>query len=304
MLATDNSSSWGYTNDASNPCFTQANNNSNNNRSVEYGYSKDLISENRRFPSFKQNSSSTTNKTPLSSITTLLSHKATIQIPVDENPNSDFQNHTTINAEEQRLEDDDDENEQEVEKEDVDVFIDFQAPASCHYGEFSRSSPVNYFNALQNNFEQNGATAPNVQKLWEFGNTGTPSTPYQFSCPSFYTTSSAIHQNTSTNLCNNQVVPTSRKRRQAANARERKRMEGLNKAFDALRNVVPSISRRRKLSKYETLQMALNYIAELGRLLNKDEDKKETSSTEDKESAAKSETQKNTNIKMEILKKM
>ncbi|XP_002124707.4 uncharacterized protein LOC778546 [Ciona intestinalis] len=59
----------------------------------------------------------------------------------------------------------------------------------------------------------------------------------------------------------------SRKRRQAANARERRRMEGLNKAFDSLRKVVPSISRRRKLSKYETLQMALSYIEELGRIL-------------------------------------
>uniref|UniRef100_H2Y9S4 BHLH domain-containing protein n=1 Tax=Ciona savignyi TaxID=51511 RepID=H2Y9S4_CIOSA len=67
----------------------------------------------------------------------------------------------------------------------------------------------------------------------------------------------------------------SKKRRQAANARERRRMEGLNKAFDSLRKVVPSISRRRKLSKYETLQMALSYIEELGRILHpesKDDD--------------------------------
>ncbi|XP_060840069.1 musculin-like [Rhopalosiphum padi] len=56
----------------------------------------------------------------------------------------------------------------------------------------------------------------------------------------------------------------SRKRRRlAANARERRRMNGLNKAFDRLRGVVPAADDERKLSKYETLQMALTYIVAL-----------------------------------------
>ncbi|XP_027848885.1 helix-loop-helix protein ngn-1-like [Aphis gossypii] len=56
----------------------------------------------------------------------------------------------------------------------------------------------------------------------------------------------------------------SRKRRRlAANARERRRMDGLNKAFDRLRGVVPAADDERKLSKYETLQMALTYIVAL-----------------------------------------
>ncbi|KFM77050.1 Basic helix-loop-helix transcription factor, partial [Stegodyphus mimosarum] len=46
-----------------------------------------------------------------------------------------------------------------------------------------------------------------------------------------------------------------KKRRLAANARERRRMHSLNVAFDRLRDVVPSIGNDRKLSKYETLQM-------------------------------------------------
>lgn len=58
-----------------------------------------------------------------------------------------------------------------------------------------------------------------------------------------------------------------KKRRLAANARERKRMTSLNVAFDKLREVVPSISSERKLSKYETLQMAQSYIAALEKLL-------------------------------------
>ncbi|XP_076348854.1 uncharacterized protein LOC143246277 [Tachypleus tridentatus] len=60
-----------------------------------------------------------------------------------------------------------------------------------------------------------------------------------------------------------------RKRRLAANARERRRMHSLNIAFDRLREVVPSLGNDRKLSKYETLQMAQSYITALSELLDK-----------------------------------
>lgn len=55
--------------------------------------------------------------------------------------------------------------------------------------------------------------------------------------------------------------------RMAANARERRRMHKLNVAFDKLREVVPSVSDR-KLSKYETLQIAQSYIQALAELLS------------------------------------
>lgn len=58
-----------------------------------------------------------------------------------------------------------------------------------------------------------------------------------------------------------------RKRRVAANARERRRMESLNVAFDKLRSVIPSFGDDTKLSKYETLQMAQTYISALKDLL-------------------------------------
>lgn len=58
------------------------------------------------------------------------------------------------------------------------------------------------------------------------------------------------------------------RRRMAANARERKRMQGLNTAFDRLRKVVPQWGQDKKLSKYETLQMALSYIMALNRILS------------------------------------
>jgi hypothetical protein len=59
-----------------------------------------------------------------------------------------------------------------------------------------------------------------------------------------------------------------RVRRQAANARERKRMNSLNTAFDKLRTVLPELDSGRKLSKYETLQMAQQYIDSLASILH------------------------------------
>ncbi|KAI1898048.1 hypothetical protein AGOR_G00068310 [Albula goreensis] len=59
-----------------------------------------------------------------------------------------------------------------------------------------------------------------------------------------------------------------RHRRVAANARERRRMHGLNRAFDKLRSVIPSLENEKKLSKYDTLQMAQIYITELSELLD------------------------------------
>lgn len=61
-----------------------------------------------------------------------------------------------------------------------------------------------------------------------------------------------------------------KKRRLAANARERRRMNGLNEAFDRLRQVIPSLDADHKLSKFETLQMAQTYISALCELLQRE----------------------------------
>ena len=58
-----------------------------------------------------------------------------------------------------------------------------------------------------------------------------------------------------------------RTRRVQANARERRRMHSLNDAFERLREVVPCLGSDRKLSKFETLQMAQTYISALQELL-------------------------------------
>uniref|UniRef100_A0A673AMN5 Neuronal differentiation 6a n=1 Tax=Sphaeramia orbicularis TaxID=375764 RepID=A0A673AMN5_9TELE len=59
-----------------------------------------------------------------------------------------------------------------------------------------------------------------------------------------------------------------RLRRIEANARERNRMHGLNKALDSLRKVVPCCSKTSKLSKIETLRLAKNYIWALSQILH------------------------------------
>ncbi|XP_061521698.1 fer3-like protein [Phycodurus eques] len=55
--------------------------------------------------------------------------------------------------------------------------------------------------------------------------------------------------------------------RQAANVRERKRMFSLNEAFDALRKKVPTFAYEKRLSRIETLRLAIVYISFMKDLL-------------------------------------
>lgn len=56
--------------------------------------------------------------------------------------------------------------------------------------------------------------------------------------------------------------------RQAANIRERKRMFNLNEAFDQLRKKVPTFAYEKRLSRIETLRLAIVYISFMTELLN------------------------------------
>ena len=82
--------------------------------------------------------------------------------------------------------------------------------------------------------------------------------------------SSSGSSSTTTTTPTSKPVPENvmKKRRLAANARERRRMDMLNKGFDRLRTVLPGLGPERQLSKYETLQMAQSYISELQELLD------------------------------------
>ena len=58
--------------------------------------------------------------------------------------------------------------------------------------------------------------------------------------------------------------------RHAANLRERRRMQSINEAFEHLRRHIPTLPYEKKLSKVDTLRLAIGYINFLTELLNKD----------------------------------
>ncbi|XP_022080081.1 uncharacterized protein LOC110973512 [Acanthaster planci] len=61
---------------------------------------------------------------------------------------------------------------------------------------------------------------------------------------------------------------TTASQRKAANVRERRRMFNLNEAFDILRKSVPTFAYEKRLSRIETLRLAMLYITFMGDLLN------------------------------------
>lgn len=74
--------------------------------------------------------------------------------------------------------------------------------------------------------------------------------------------------------CDFNTFPSSpyKVQRHAANIRERKRMLSINSAFDELRCHVPTFPFEKRLSKIDTLRLAIAYIALLREILNSDYD--------------------------------
>ncbi len=63
--------------------------------------------------------------------------------------------------------------------------------------------------------------------------------------------------------------------RQAANQRERKRMQSINEAFEGLRAHIPTLPYEKRLSKVDTLRLAIGYISFLTELVQTDGNSKE-----------------------------
>ena len=63
--------------------------------------------------------------------------------------------------------------------------------------------------------------------------------------------------------------------RQAANLRERKRMLSINEAFEGLRAHIPTLPYEKRLSKVDTLRLAIGYISFLTELVQSDIHSKE-----------------------------
>lgn len=58
--------------------------------------------------------------------------------------------------------------------------------------------------------------------------------------------------------------------RHAANMRERKRMQSINEAFEGLRHHIPTLPYEKRLSKVDTLRLAIGYIGFLSDIINSD----------------------------------
>ncbi|KAJ8273002.1 hypothetical protein GJAV_G00096210 [Gymnothorax javanicus] len=58
--------------------------------------------------------------------------------------------------------------------------------------------------------------------------------------------------------------------RQAANVRERRRMQSINDAFEGLRSHIPTLPYEKRLSKVDTLRLAIGYINFLAELVHSD----------------------------------
>lgn len=59
--------------------------------------------------------------------------------------------------------------------------------------------------------------------------------------------------------------------------RERRRMQSINEAFEGLRTHIPTLPYEKRLSKVDTLKLAISYINFLGELLKKDKNGNDTS---------------------------
>ncbi|KAH9494964.1 Pancreas transcription factor 1 subunit alpha [Bulinus truncatus] len=64
--------------------------------------------------------------------------------------------------------------------------------------------------------------------------------------------------------------------RQAANMRERKRMQSINDAFEGLRAHIPTLPYEKRLSKVDTLRLAIGYIGFLSEIVQSDESSRES----------------------------
>ncbi|CAG9837332.1 unnamed protein product [Diabrotica balteata] len=75
-----------------------------------------------------------------------------------------------------------------------------------------------------------------------------------------------LHRHRRRSKCPQQQI----QQRQAANLRERKRMQSINDAFEGLRAHIPTLPYEKRLSKVDTLKLAIGYINFLSELVRTD----------------------------------
>lgn len=137
-----------------------------------------------------------------------------------------------------------------------------------YYGE--NNNIYNKYDAYSNNNNHNNNNNNNKYNKPQHNNGQMNNYSHENYYKTNYENNSKYKKDTKKNSGAQAGMEVMKKRRLAANARERRRMNSLNDAFDRLRDVVPSLGNDRKLSKFETLQMAQTYIAALHELLQRD----------------------------------
>lgn len=163
-------------------------------------------------------------------------------------------------------------------KSDSSIYSDYSSKSSTYYNECYKTdmipSPVSINSSGL--IEQNKySPAPDFYTTYDIQNQiVTKGTTVQIKAtPSTSSTSSTATTKAAKKLKNinpTKVTPdVMKKRRLAANARERRRMNSLNDAYEKLRDVLPNFGPDKKLSKYETLQMAQTYMNSLEEILNR-----------------------------------
>lgn len=83
------------------------------------------------------------------------------------------------------------------------------------------------------------------------------------------TSSSSLKSQNSTSMKPKRKRIITPVQRTAANVRERKRMCNLNDAFESLRKIVPTFAYEKKLSRIETLRLAIRYISFMAGVVDK-----------------------------------
>ena len=105
----------------------------------------------------------------------------------------------------------------------------------------------------------------------QYSPSSSPSTPsYMTTASPFNFTELPKKSDSGSRLPKIPPIEVLQQRRLAANARERKRANKINSAFNRLRKVLPGFSDR-EISKFEAIQLARDYIAQLSTMLEQDD---------------------------------
>jgi len=138
--------------------------------------------------------------------------------------------------------------------------------SNCHYHNFAKSCDfINTLNLSEANFLPCGSI-PNmaisrISNQSSSGNQGISESESGFQINRL-----SVKANTNKHSKSRRRVATMAQRR-AANIRERRRMFHLNTAFDKLRKKVPTFAYEKRLSRIETLRLAIMYISFMTEIL-------------------------------------